>query len=156
MVITIWTITFIALCISAIKDLKRTIVAIKFGITALKNLTSGILGMIGMVGLILALIPPENIKLVFTYKGPIGLVIVALIGAIVTIPGPIAFPLAGSMLKIGASYATIASFITTLTMVGIVTAPLEASYFGKKFTFLRQTLSFVAAVIIGLIMGAII
>lgn len=156
MVIVIWSITFLALIISLIKDKERTMKAIKHSIKSLKNLTSGILGMIGMVGLMLAIIPPETLRVIFTYKGLMGFVIVSGVGAIVTIPAPIAFPLAGSLIKIGASYSTIASFITTLTMVGVVTAPLESSYFGKKFTFYRQFLSFIAAIIIGLIMGVFI
>ncbi len=156
MVTVIWSITFIALVASALKDRTRTLKALKFSFNSLKNLTPGILGMIGMVGLALALISPETLRMIFTYKGVAGLVLVSIVGAVVTIPAPIAFPLAGSMLKIGASYSTIASFITTLTMVGIITAPLESAYFGKRFTMMRQVLSFIAAVVIGLIMGAII
>jgi uncharacterized membrane protein YraQ (UPF0718 family) len=53
----------------------------------------------------------------------------------------------------GAAPAALASFITTLTMVGLVSSPLEVSYFGLRFTVIRQTLSFVAAVAIGLILG---
>ena len=41
-------------------------------------------------------------------------------------------------------------------MVGIVTFPLEIKAFGKKFTFIRNGLSFVFAIIISLIMGVII
>lgn len=156
MISIIWLVTFFALIISSLKDKERTIKAVKYSFNSLKNLIPGILGMIGMVGLLLAVISPDTIRTLFTYKGVTGLALVSIIGAIVTIPAPIAFPLAGSMLKIGASYGTIASFVTTLTMVGVITAPLEASYFGKKFTFMRQALSFLAAVAIGLIMGALI
>ena len=142
--------------LSFFKDKDRTKKALIFSYKSLKNLIPGVLGMIGLVGLVLALVSPETLRMIFTYKGIQGLALVSLIGAIVTIPAPIAFPLAGSMLKIGASYGTIASFVTTLTMVGLMTAPLEATYFGKKFTFMRQALSFLAAVCIGLIMGFIL
>lgn len=156
MVFIVWVITFLVFLISLIKDKKRTIKALKQSVNSLKKLTPGVLGMVGVVGLMLAVISPEILKTVFTYKGFMGFVIVSSVGAIVTVPGPIAFPLAGSLLKLGASYGTIASFITTLTMVGVVTSPLEASYFGKKFTFFRQFLSFLAAIVIGLIMGAFV
>lgn len=53
----------------------------------------------------------------------------------------------------GAPPASLAAFVTTLTMVGTVTAPIEISYFGKRFTLLRQSLSFITAILIGLLMG---
>lgn len=36
----------------------------------------------------------------------------------------------------------IGAFISTLMMVGIVTAPVEIKYFGKKLTFLRNVFAF--------------
>ncbi len=156
MIYAIWTITFVALIISFLKDKNRTLKALKMSLNSFKNLIPGVLGMVAMVGLVLALVPKETLTEIFTHKGVFGFVLVALVGAIATIPAPIAFPLASSMLKVGASLATLASFITTLTMVGIVSAPLEASYFGKRFTIMRQVLSFVAAIAIGLIMGVVL
>lgn len=153
MIYLVWAATFFFLLISYFKDKTRTIHALKMSFSSLRKLTSGILGMIFMVGLILALIPKETLTAIFTYEGFMGYVIVALVGAIVTIPAPIAFPLAGSLLQAGASPSTLASFITTLTMVGIVTLPLEITYFGKRFAIMRQGFSFIAAIVIGLIMG---
>lgn len=156
MVYTIWVITFLILAGSYLKDKERTLKVLGNSYSSLKNLSSGVLGMVTLVGLVLAIFPKESLAIIFTYKGILGFVMVSLLGAIVTIPGPIAFPLAGALLKMGASKAILASFITTLTMVGIVSAPLEISYFGKRFTIMRQVLSFIAAVLIGLIMGVIL
>jgi hypothetical protein len=47
---------------------------------------------------------------------------------------------------------TISAFVTTLVMVGIVTAPMEIKALGKKFTLLRNGLGFIAALIIAVIM----
>jgi uncharacterized membrane protein YraQ (UPF0718 family) len=156
MVYIIWFITFVIFIISYRKDKKQTLKAFGNSIRALQNLSSAVLGMVTFVGLILAIFPQENLAIIFNYKGVLGFAIVSLLGAIVTIPGPIAFPIAGALLKMGVSKAILASFITTLTMVGIVSSPLEISYFGKRFTFMRQVLSFIAAIFIGLIMGAIL
>lgn len=68
----------------------------------------------------------------------------------------IAFLLAASLLREGAGVKPIAAFLTTLTMVGIVTLPMEYSFFGKRNDILRNALGFVAAVIIALIMGRIL
>ena len=48
------------------------------------------------------------------------------------------------------------AFLTTLTMVGIVTFPLERREFGLKFTITRNALSFVFAMVIALVMGVIV
>ena len=77
----------------------------------------------------------------------------ALLGTISMIPNLIALPLAGSLINSGASYTTIAAFLTTLTMVGIVTMPLEIKLLGKKITFWRNLLAFFFAIIIALIIG---
>jgi uncharacterized membrane protein YraQ (UPF0718 family) len=57
------------------------------------------------------------------------------------------------LIKQGASYTVVATFMTTLMMVGIVTLPLEIRYFGKKVAILRNALNFIIAIIIGLLVG---
>ena len=156
MIYFIWGVTFLFLILSFFKDKAKTINAIKASIKTFRGLLKGIFLMVVILGFILAIIPKGTLIDLFSHKGIIGFTLVSFVGAIVTIPGPIAFPLAGSLYSLGASKAMLASFITTLTMVGFVTAPLEISFFGKRFTIMRQSLSFIAAIIIGLIMGAVL
>lgn len=146
-------ITPVALLISWRLDRERTRMALQISARSLKGLVPGVLGMVTLVGLVLALVPPHMLTRLFTFKGMTGFVAISLVGSLVSMPAPIAFPLAGSLLKLGAAPASLAAFITTLTMVGIVTAPMEISYFGKRFTVFRQALSFVTAIIVGLLMG---
>ncbi len=134
-------------------DREKTRRALKIGIKSLRDLTPRILGMVALVGLVLALAPPELLARLFSIHGIGGFALVSAIGSIITMPAPVAFPLVGSLLKMGAAPATLAAFVTTLTMVGIMTAPMEISFFGKRFTLIRQSLSFVTAIIIGLLMG---
>ena len=149
----LWSITAVALLVSWLLDRERTKKALRISARSLKGLVSGVLGMVALVGLLLALVPQDMLTRLFTFKGITGFVAVSLVGSLITMPAPIAFPLAGSLLKLGAAPATLAAFVTTLTMVGTITAPMEISYFGKRFTILRQTLSFVTAIVIGLLMG---
>lgn len=110
-----------------------------------------------LIGLLLALIPPETIKkllgsssrLMSTFWG-------AIIGTVTIIPGFIAFPLSKSLYQSGAYLMAIAAFITTLTMVGFATSPIEIKYFGKKFTLYRNVLSFVLAMFIATGIGVIL
>lgn len=76
----------------------------------------------------------------------------SIIGSITLIPGFIAFPLAKSLFALGAGISQIAVFISTLMMVGVVTALVEIRYFGKKATLARNLmaycLSFIVAIIV--------
>lgn len=147
------SITLIALMVSFRKDRERTQKALFLSYRSFMALVPSLLGMTGLVGLVLALIPQDLLGNLFKFHGIAGFVLISLVGAVVTMPAPVAFPLAGSLLKLGASLPALAAFITTLTMVGLVTAPMETAYFGKRFTIVRQSLSFILAIMIGILMG---
>jgi len=53
-------------------------------------------------------------------------------GSITLMPGFIAFPLCGILLKKGVTYMVLSAFSTTLMMVGFVTFPLEKNILGLK------------------------
>jgi uncharacterized membrane protein YraQ (UPF0718 family) len=105
----------------------------------------------------LAVVPQETlVKYLGKESGVVGMVIAALLGSIALIPGFIAYPLGAMLLDNGVSYQVIAVFITTLMMVGILTLPIEIKYFGVRVSLLRNALSFVGALLIGLIMGVLL
>ena len=89
-------------------------------------------------------------------SGMVGMAIAAVIGSITLIPGFIAFPLAASLLAAGAGYGQIAMFLTTLMMVGIVTLPLEVTYFGKRLAVMRNALGLAYAVLASFLLGYIL
>ena len=126
---------------------------IKKGLTMFLNLLPLLLLMLALISVVLFLIPNETlISYMGKGSGIEGWAIAALLGSVALIPGFIAYPLCGILIKSGVAYTTIAVFITTLTMVGIVTLPLEAKFFGWKTSIIRNTLSFIAALLIGFIM----
>lgn len=110
-----------------------------------------------MVSVLLYLIPPSVIS---RYLGPdsgiMGLGIAAVVGSITLIPGFISYPIAAGLIKQGASYTVVATFMTTLMMVGVVTLPLEIKYFGRRAAITRNLLNFVAAIFIGLVVGLVL
>ncbi|MCG8686585.1 MAG: hypothetical protein MI892_17025, partial [Desulfobacterales bacterium] len=71
-------------------------------------------------------------------------------------PAFIAFPLVGSFVNVGVSIVPAVAFLTTLTMVGFVTFPLERREFGTKFALYRNGFSFLFAVVIAVLMGVIL
>ena len=89
-------------------------------------------------------------------SGFTGILLTALLGAVLHIPALISFPLAASTLEMGASVTAVAAFITTLTMIGVVTLPLEIREIGRQRALLRNGLSFIGALLISLLMGVIL
>ncbi|MPM49744.1 hypothetical protein SDC9_96475 [bioreactor metagenome] len=79
-----------------------------------------------------------------------------MLGTITLVPAFIAFPLVGTLVGAGVSVVPAVAFLTTLTMVGVVTFPLEKREFGVKFTAVRNGLSFLFAIAIALVMGVIL
>ena len=149
----LWTIMIVALLISWWRNPARTRQALLASCRALKGMATDVLGMIALIGLVLAIVPQNLLVRLFSFEGVLGFALISLVGAFITLPAPITFPLAASLLGMGAAPAALAAFITTLTMVGTVSAPVEVAYFGWRFTLLRQSLSFAAAIAIGLLLG---
>lgn len=146
-------ITFGCIGLSVLFDFRKTMKGIKKGLTMFLNLLPLLLLMLALISVVLFLIPNETlIRYMGKDSGMEGWAIAALLGSVALIPGFIAYPLCGILIKSGVAYTTIAVFITTLTMVGIVTLPLEAKFFGWKTSIIRNTLSFIAALLIGFIM----
>lgn len=146
-------ITFGCIGLSFLFDYRKTIKGIKKGLTMFFNLLPLLLLMLALISVVLFLIPNETlIHYMGKGSGIEGWAIAALLGSVALIPGFIAYPLCSILIKSGVAYTTIAVFITTLTMVGIVTLPLEAKFFGWKTSIIRNTLSFIAALLIGFVM----
>lgn len=146
----------IAFAVSIFFDKNKSKQAVKKAIMKALDLAPFMLIIITAIGLIFSFLPPELIKV---YLGGnfniIQVISAALFGAVMMIPSMIALPLAGSLVEAGASYTTIAAFVTTLTMVGFVTLPIELRELGTKITVLRNILSFIFAVLISFVIGVI-
>jgi uncharacterized membrane protein YraQ (UPF0718 family) len=156
-IITIYGLLAVCLAASVMKSREKTKKAFKVAGKALLKTAPSLLAVLGIVGLTLGILTPETIsRLVGAEAGFTATIVAALIGAVTLIPSLVAFPLAGSLLRSGATVMTISAFITTLVMVGVVTAPMEIKELGKKFTLLRNSLGFAAALIIAGIMGVIL
>lgn len=156
-IITIYGLLGLCLIASLIKSKEKTKNAFKVAGKALFKSAPSLLSVLGIVGLTLGILTPETIsKLVGAEAGFIATIFAAVVGSITLIPSLVAFPLAGSLLRSGATVMTISAFVTTLVMVGFVTAPMEINSLGKKFTLLRNGFGFIAALIIAGIMGVLL
>ncbi len=141
------------LLVSFLFDTGKTLNGIKKGLKMFLNLLPVLLLMLALVSIVLFIIPEKTfVKYIGEGSGIKGWLIAASLGSVALIPGFIAYPLCGILIKSGVAYSTIAVFITTLMMVGLLTLPVEAKFFGWKISIIRNILSFVSALIIGFLM----
>jgi uncharacterized membrane protein YraQ (UPF0718 family) len=154
----LYIITAVLLLISFKKDKKKTKMALKKGWKSMMNIVPQLLGILMLVGLVFSVFNAETIsKVLGEDSGWMGVVVSAVVGSITLIPGFVAFPTAAMVLQNGAGYMQIAAFVSSLMMVGVMTASLEMEYFGKKMTIIRNVFgflfSFVVAFVIGRVLG---
>jgi uncharacterized membrane protein YraQ (UPF0718 family) len=153
----LWVISIILIIVSIIRRPQKTKAAMKKSQGMMKNMVGEIIAILFMIGLILAFIPTSSVEKVLGDSNVIiSTISAAILGSVTLIPAFVAFPLVGSFVDIGASIVPAVAFLTTLTMVGLVTFPLEKQEFGLKFTLVRNSLSFVFAILIALSMGVIL
>jgi uncharacterized membrane protein YraQ (UPF0718 family) len=154
MTIALYVIAIAALITSFVKSKEKTRLALKKAWKAFENILPQFLSILLIIGMMLAILTPEQIShFIGKESGWLGVLLAAAIGSITLIPGFVAFPLAAALIKSGAGYMQIAAFVSTLMMVGIVTMPVEFKYFGKKATFLRNGMAFAFSLIVALVMG---
>lgn len=149
--------TAVLLFLSFRKDRQKTRQSLKKAWKSFENILPQFLSILVLIGIMLAVLDRETItRLLGAESGAAGMAVAALIGSVTLIPGFIAFPLAASLLSSGAGYGQTAMFLTTLMMVGLVTLPLETTFFGRRLAVMRNALAFVYAVISSVILGVLL
>ena len=155
--IILYSLALILLLVSFIKDKVKTKKALKIAFTSFENIMPQFLSVIVFVGIVLAYVQPETIsKLIGTSSGFLGIIFSAVIGSITLLPTFVAFSTGNTLLQNGAGYAQVSALITTLTMVGMLTFPLEAEYIGKKSAFYRNFFAFLFSFIVAIFMGGVL
>jgi len=146
--------TAILLALSFYFDRGKTMAGLKKGTKMFLNILPALLTVLILVSVFLYAVPTHLLTAwLGRGSGWAGIASAAVLGSISLIPGFIAFPLGAILVKSGVSYQVVAVFITTLMMVGILTLPLEAKFFGWKVSIMRNALSFFGALLVGLLMG---
>lgn len=155
--LTIVVATTLLVMISALINRQKTLAGLRKGINMLGKLLPQFLLLLAMVSILLGLLPPEALlRLLGQQANFVAIIMAAFAGSITLIPGPIAYPLAGKLLENGVSFTVLATFITTLMMVGVLTFPVERKYLGFRIALIRNVLNFIGALIIGVLVGMIL
>lgn len=146
-----------AFVIALIYNRGKALKSIKVAGKMLIGLLPMLIIIILLIGLLFGFVSEEGLRqFIGDRSGPLGVLIVAVVGAVLHIPAILAFPLSASLLAKGASVTVVAAFITSLTMIGVVTLPLEIKELGGRFAALRNGTSFLAALTISVLIGLLL
>lgn len=142
---------------SCAKDRPKTKQSLKKAWKAFDNILPAFTLILLLIGATMTVISPALInEHLGTNSGAVGMIMAAAIGSITLIPGFIAFPLAKAVLDMGAGITQVAVFISTLMMVGVVTAPMETQFFSRKTMLLRNGMSVLFSFIVAFILGKVV
>lgn len=146
-----------ALAVSAAKDRQKTMMALKKGGIAFARILPQFIAVILLVGIMIAVLRPEVLsRFLGRESGLLGVLLASLVGAVTLIPGFIAFPTASLLLQNGAGLTQIAAFVSSLMMVGVVTFPVEVSYFGTRAALVRNVTAYLFALFVAVIIGLVV
>lgn len=152
----LYIITAGALLVSLAADRKKTGKVVVLAARRLFGILPVFATLLVLFSITITLLPQEVVaRLVGRESGWLGVAIATGVGSIVFMPGFIAFPLSGALLKQGIPYMVLAAFTTTLMMVGVLTYPLEREYFGRSVTLLRNAMGLVIALVASLAIGLV-
>ena len=153
----LWGATAVPFGLSLAKDRVRTRNALVKAWKSFENILPDFLGVITLVGILIAALNPEVIsRLLGSQSGWLGVVLAAVVGAVTLIPGFVAFPMAAMLLQNGAGYMQMGAFISALMMVGVVTLPVEFRYFGKRLSVMRNLLAFAFSFLVAFIIQEVV
>lgn len=146
-----------AYLVLVLRNRQKTVQALKMAGQSLMKMLPLLVAVFGLVGLFQEFLPAELVtQWLGESSGVLGLLLGAGAGAVAIGPPLAAYPLAGSLLDAGAWPPAIAAFIVSWISVGIITLPFEAQTFGSRFALLRNAISFVAAMLCGLLLGVLL
>lgn len=154
--IILYNLAIIFLIISFIKDKNKTKKAILLGLKSFENVLPQFLCIIITVGILLSFFTTDTIsKILGNSSGFMGIILADIMGAITMMPTFVAFSLGNTLLLKGAGYSQVATLVSSLVLIGLMTLPLEIKYIGKRAALLRNIIAFIFSIIVGIILGRI-
>ncbi|MDZ7795301.1 MAG: permease [Spirochaetia bacterium] len=142
----------ILLLVSLVKDRTKT----KNALLATGHIALSILPVLFFIFILMSFmqvfIPQKLIaNLLGSGNGFFSILLGGLIGSFALIQPAAVFPFAGFLRDYGANYGAIFGFVMIAILMGISTLPLELLSFGKKFTIVRNVLTFVLVSLVGIV-----
>jgi len=146
--LVLYIIAVILFIVSMVKDRPKTERALQKGLKALEGIMPQFITILILIAIMLAVFNTETItRLIGANTGWLGVAVAAALGSITLIPGFVAFPLAGELMRNGGGVLPVATFVSSLMMVGVITLPMEMKYFGKRTAVLRNIFAFIFSIV---------
>ena len=146
--------TGLAVVFSFIANRQKTLKAFKIACKRFITIAPAFLTMLILVSIALFLVPDKVIsRYLGTENALLAVLLASFFGSITLMPGFIAFPLCGILLKKGVLYMVLSAFTSTLMMVGVLTYPIEKTYLGMKVTVIRNMIGFFIALVVAVMTG---
>ena len=115
-----------------------------------------VIGVVLLISLLMPLLKSDWLIKLFQKNILVDSLIGSVIGSLAAGNPITSYILAGEFTNLGISLAAIVAFILSWVTVGLVQLPAEVMMLGKKFAILRNILSFISAILIGLIIQLIL
>lgn len=107
-------------------------------------------GVLLLIAFIQTIVTSSQLQMLFSGNLVLDAIVGASIGAVLAGNPITSYILGGEFFEIGISIMAVAAFIVAWVTVGIVQLPAEILLLGKKFALLRNALSFMSAILIGI------
>jgi uncharacterized membrane protein YraQ (UPF0718 family) len=131
------------------KENSRVKEALAKALHSLVGVLPMLLAVIGLVGLFQSFVSAQMLRSLFSGSPFIDTLIGTLIGGVSIGQPVISYLIGGELLHQGISPYAVSAFILAWVTLGVIQLPLEASLFGRRFTVMRNLLSFLFAMLIG-------
>lgn len=110
-----------------------------------------LIGVLLLISLITSTLPKKYIHLLITGNEILDPIFGAIIGSVAAGNPLTSYIIGGELLKQGVSLLAVTAFIVAWVTVGMVQLPAESLLLGKKFAIVRNSVSFILAVIIAVL-----
>ena len=110
-----------------------------------------LLGVVLLIGLVHAFIPPSLLQSMFTGIEGVDAIIGAVFGSILAGNPITSYVLGGELLKHGVSLTAVTAFLVAWVTVGIVQLPAESAILGSRFAIVRNVVSFVLSIVVAIL-----
>lgn len=115
------------------------------------NVLPLIIGIILLISLLSGAVPVSFYESFFGSNVYLDSLIGALVGSVSAGTPITSYVIGGELARQGVSLIAVAAFLVAWVTVGVVQLPAEIDAFGKKFAIIRNVLSFILAILIGIV-----
>ncbi len=110
-----------------------------------------ILGVLGLSAILITFVTSEQVKTVFTGNPVTDTLYGTLMGGVMMGNAMISYILGGELLKMGISLYAVTAFLLAWVSLGYVQIPMEISFFGKRFTIIRNIMAIIFTLLISIL-----